>query len=170
MVVCLTGARFNMKADILRQGYDVDGDFDTTDTDGEWAMQQDPDTGEFIRKWQPNPSSPNAPVDTPSLETFSCIARGITNGGLRTQGASEYFGKLYEDTDYVQMTFGANVKVGRRDRITNIRDASGNIVWVEEEADGRPPTVFNVNGVIPVLDPFGKHIESFALLERAESQ
>jgi len=42
MVVCLTSARFNMKADILRQGYEDNSVFDPTDEAGEWVNQQDP--------------------------------------------------------------------------------------------------------------------------------
>ena len=174
MVVCLTSARFNMRADILRQGYEDNGEFKPTDQVGEWVMQEDPDSYEIIRKWQPvtvdddnNSGTPNV---TNTLESFNCIARGIVDGGIRVAGTTERFGQLYENVDYVKMTFPASTKISKRDRITNIRGRDGRILWKEEEQPNEPPTVFSVTGVTPIFDPFGRHIESFALLERAERQ
>jgi hypothetical protein len=162
-----------MKADILRQGYVAGPDFDVTDTVGEWVNQQHPDSGEIIRKWQPNtldnPATPDI-NEAAILESFRCIARGIVSPGIRGAGTTEHFGTLYQDIDYVKMTFPASVNISKRDRITNIRDLRGNLIWKEEEQPDEPPTIFNVMGVIPIIDPFGKNIESYALLERAERQ
>ena len=76
---------------------------------------------------------------------------------------------VLESVDYVKMTFPRFIKISKRDRITNIRNRKGQVVWAEEEHDGSP-TVFNVMGVTPVLDPFGNWIENFALLARSEDQ
>jgi hypothetical protein len=165
MITCLTGARFNMKADILRQG-----DISTApETDGEWIDVRDPDSGEIVRKWQPididNPDTPE--VET--LESFACEARGIIDGGIRVSGTTERFGEIYDNVDYVKITFPAGTPLSRRDRVTNIRDANGNVIWKEEENGGKP-TIFNVSGITPIIAPFVGHIESFALLERAEAQ
>ena len=169
MVVCLTSARFNMKADILRQ--DTIQPVDPSDPGGEWVYKQDPENGEIIRKWQSKDTvdDPSTPEDE-SLETFRCQARGIIDGGIRVAGTTERFGSIYDNIDFVQITFSSRVKISKRDRITNIRDPRGNIIWREDEQPGSPPTVFNVMGVTPIVDPFGAHIESFALLERAEIQ
>lgn len=173
MVLCLTSIRFNMKADILRQGYQAGPDFDNTDTVGEWVHQQDPDSGEVLRKWQLNtlddPSTPNV-NEAAILESFNCIARGIVGSGVRGLGTIEHFGTMYQNLDYVKMTFPASVSISKRDRITNIRDRRGSVIWKEEEQPDQPPTVFNVMGVIPIPDPFGNLIESYCLLERAEHQ
>lgn len=169
MVVCLTSARFSMKADVLRQGR-AETEFDPTDVSGEWVLQQNPRSGEINRVWQSNPESPDAPVGTPVLESFDCTARGIIDGGIRVAGTTERFGEMYQNIDYVKITFPASVKLSKRDRVTNIRDSSGKIIWKEEETPEAPPTVFNVMGVTPILDPFNRHIESFALLERADVQ
>lgn len=170
-MLCLLGSRFNMSADILRQGYYVDDDFHDIEEDGEWVNQQDLDSGEIIRIWTPKDKSddPDTPVNE-GLERISCEARGIVDGGIRVAGTTERFSRDYNNIDFVKMTFPASEKISKRDRITNIRDSSGNIIWKEEEIPSAPPTVFNVNGVTPILDPFGNHIESFALLERAEKQ
>lgn len=172
MVICLTSARFNMKADVLRQGAEVSDDPATDEIEeGRWVSAQDPDSGEIIRVWQKNPEKdPTPDPDAKALESFKCIARGIVDGGIRVAGTTERFGEMYSNIDYIKITFPAHVKISKRDRITNVRDAAGNIIWREEEVKGSPPTVFNVNGVTPILDPFGRHIESFALCERAERQ
>lgn len=166
MVVCLTSARFNMKADVLRAA-----PVSVEDNLGGWTTTQDPDSGEIIRSWQSGSTDQGTPNDTSDdLETFPCIARGIIDGGIRVSGTTERWSSLYDAVDYVKITFPANVKLSRRDRITNIRDQHGNIIWFEEERLDGAPTVFSVTGVIPVIDPFGRHIESNALLSRAEAQ
>lgn len=174
MIVCLTAARFNMKADILRQGRYTDnaGTFNPTDAVGEWVMQQDPDSGEIIRTWQSNnvTDNPNTPNNetVQALESFSCIARGIIDGGIRVAGTTENFGAMYDNVDYVMMTVGPTPRITKRDRITNIRNKSNIILWRDEETPGAAPTVFNVKGVTPIPDPWGNLIEQRIMLERAE--
>lgn len=172
MVICLTGARFTMSADVLRQGTEISDDPDTEEVEsGHWENMQDHDSGEIVRVWQKNPQKdPDASTGQPELYSFKCIARGIVDGGIRVSGTTERFGEMYQNVDYIKVTFPANVKLSKRDRITNVRDAAGNIIWREEEIKGSPPTVFNVMGVTPILDPFNRLIESFALCERAERQ
>jgi hypothetical protein len=71
------------------------------------------------------------------------------------------------------MFFPAGYRITKRDRVTNIRNARGQIIWKEEEMENEgvyKSTTFDVLGVTPVLDPFGNHIENYALLERAEVQ
>lgn len=166
MVVCLTGARFNMKADVLRAT-----PTSVEDSPGNWVTTQDPDSGELIRSWQVNPVSGQVDdASTDTLESFSCIVRGIVSGGIRVAGTTERFGEYYNDVDFVTMQFPASVKLSRRDRITNIRDSKGNIIWWEEERLDGAPTIFSVNGVTPVVDPFGNHIENTAILSRSETQ
>ena len=170
MIVCLTSARFNMKADILKQNAVLEQDPDT----GEWTTTQDPDSGEIIRVWS-NADDPSTMDDEhvqedTGMRTFRCEARAIIDGGIRVAGTTERFDALYEGVDYVRITFPANTNISRRDQIANIRDRHGNIIWTEEERLDNAPTVFSVTGVAPVIDPFGKHIESMALLERVETQ
>lgn len=170
MVVCLTSARFNMKADILRAGT-VSSPVNPDDPDGEWIVRQDPDSGEIYREWQAHSDADDpATPEYEGLQSFKCIARGIISSGIGANGTSEKFGDLYEGVDYVRITFPADVRISRRDRITNIRDLRGTVLWVEEERLDNAPTVFSVVGVTPIVDPFGRHVESMALLERAETQ
>lgn len=167
---CLTAIRFNMKADILRQ-VSQDGAESFISEQGEWVTAQHPESGEILRKWQATEKvgvSPNF-VDT-ELETFKCIARGFVDGGIRVAGTTERWGEMFESVDFVIMSFSSNVSISKRDRITNIRDAQGNVIWKEDEIPGSPPTIFDVSGVTPIPNPMGRLVEYQARLERSQIQ
>lgn len=186
---CILSSVYTMEADVLTQfshGKD-DNDPETggsaSNVDGQsghWEYIQDEDSGALIRKWFPYtpPEDPSPDYEGPTRQyTFECIARGVIDGGIRVAGTTERFNRkgYIETVDYVSMKFPRDVLLTRRDRITNIRDkASQRMLWVEEEmagTDGKPrPTVFEVNGVTPVIDPFGQHVENSVLLQRAEIQ
>ena len=170
MVVCLTSARFNMKADILRASGLTNTNPDDP-SEGEWVIDHDPDSNEIIREWIPAGDDPDTlEVEDNQLESFRCIARGIVDGGIRVAGTTERFSEVYEGVDYVKISFPPNVQLTRRDRVTNIRTQHGVVLWKEEERADGAATVFNVVGVTPIIDPFGKHVENTALLERSEAQ
>lgn len=167
---CLTSARFNMTATVLTQGT-LQGD---TNEDGEivlghWENKQDPITGEIIRIWVEEDADPV----TPGVQEkrVKCIVRGILDGGIRVAGTTDRYSPqgILDSVDFVKMQFPASVIITKRDRITNITNRDGVIVWREEEFDNAP-TVFDVLGVTPVVDPFGVHVENTALLQRAETQ
>jgi len=166
---CITGARFNMTATVLTQGGLVP---DSTSPDGtivgHWESKQDPETGEIIRVWVMEDADP----DTPEIDAkkIKCIVRGILSGGIRATGTTErYNDAILESLDYVKMQFPASVTITKRDRVTNIANKAGVIIWREEEFNNAP-TVFDVLGVTPVTDPFGNLIEWSALLQRSEAQ
>lgn len=180
---CLTGARFTMSAMLLHQNdpYSPDIPEGGIDIDlyGEWKNSQDPLTGEIVRLWTPY----DEPVDIPetpedesaiSIGTVPCVARGIADGGIRVAGSTERFGDTYENIDWVKMWLPPHVRVSKRDRVTNIRDAQGHVRWVDEElidprtTDMPRATVFNVNGVIPLFNAFNIMTEQFILLEKAD--
>lgn len=174
---CLTGARFTMSATLLHQNDPyAPGGIDVEDY-GTWVESQDPLTGEIVRVWKPYEDTPDTP-DVDESVTFgniNCIARGIVDGGIRVAGTTERFGDTYENIDYVKMWVPPHVRISKRDRVTNIRDATGHIRWVDEEfIDPREvsnpelyATVFNVNGVTPLFNAFNQATEQFVLLERA---
>lgn len=180
-VRCLTSARFNMTADVLRAGIDAPPvEEEDNGQYGEWVEQQDPLTHEIIMVWVPaGQVTPGDNPDTPGTETqyrqqlsVPCLARGIVEGGIRVAGTTERFGNEYENIDYTRLWFPASVIITKRDRITNIRDSRGKVIWVDEETNPTGTswrsTVFNVEGVTPIPDPFGRHVENQALLARAE--
>lgn len=172
MAGCISGARFNMKADVLRQFRASDDDPATVGVDeSQFEYVQDPDSGEIIRKWTPTPDNPSTPdVDEAKQDTIRCIARGIIDGGIRVAGTTEDWGKVYDNVDYVRISFPINANITKRDRVTNIRGSDGTILWRDEEVKDSPPTIFNVMGVTPIPDPFGRPMEAQALLQRAENR
>ncbi len=165
MGICLTSARYGMKADVLRQWNAV-----TAPTvNGEWTSKQDPITGEITRIWTPVDTD----TTTAGTQTFSieCDARALTS----MRAAMEAFGQVFENLDAVIVKYSSSVIISRRDRLTNIRTAkTGDVVWIEEElgpVSGEfKATVFNVSSIVPIMDPFGRHVENMALLERADVQ
>lgn len=164
---CLLSTRYTMTAEVLRTSFDGSS-VDTTDV-GTWHMQQDPESGEFIPVWVPLVESDDLGAERVEIP---CQVRGIVDGGIRVAGTTERFGTEYENVDFVKMTFGPDFVLTKRDQITNIKDArTGRVIWVEEEIDAVngvfKPTVFNVNGVTPEPDPFGRVVSQFALLSRA---
>lgn len=182
---CILGSTYTMKADILSRYDAAVDDNDATTGDklasvdgqtGHYEVKQDPDSGAIERIWKPYiapvvPEGESIPEPTRKW-TFDCIARGVVDGGIRVAGTTERWSTrgTIDTVDYVSLKFPPNVLLTRRDRVTNIRDSrSGKLLWVEEEM-GAKPTVFEVNGVTPVIDPFGKHVQNFALLARAEIQ
>lgn len=177
---CLTGARFTMSATLLHQNdpYTPEGDIDI-DLYGEWKNSQDPLTGEIVRIWVPfekPKDNPHTPEDESAIDigTVPCVARGIVDGGIRVAGTTERFGDTYDNIDFVKMWLPPHVRISKRDRVTNIRDAQGHIRWVDEElvdpreTDTPRATVFNVNGVTPLFNAFNVMTEQFVLLEKAD--
>lgn len=167
---CLTAGRMTMSAALLHRVDQYSPIPDLTNY-GDWIDSQDPLTGQIIKVWQPFPDLPSTPDVDESIAyaRVPCVARGIVDGGIRVAGTTERFSDTYENIDFVKMWVPAGVKVSKRDRVTNLRDPRGNIVWRDEEYsdpnDIARASVFNVNGVTPLFDAFNRHVESFVLLE-----
>lgn len=173
---CALGAKFSMTAVRLKPGVEAVVDPDTQEPTGHYEYIENPITGEIERKWVPDvPDDPTTPDINERVDfVFPVEARAVITGGLNTQGTAERWTSKgeYENVDFVTIKFPKEIVITKRDRITNITDANGKIIWVEEEASVTNPgvivpTVFEVNGVSPVVDPFGQHVENYALLSRA---
>lgn len=182
-IQCLTAGRMTMSATVLHQndvsGYPspVQGDLNLGDY-GDWVDSQDPLTGEIVRKWEPTPvtydpynPAPATPVSV--YHKIPCIARGIVDGGIRVAGTTERFGDSYENIDYVKLWVPASVRISKRDRVTNISDPRGHVMWLDEEfvdphtAEVPRATVFDVNGVTPLFNAYNRMTEQFVLLQRS---
>lgn len=167
-MLCITSARFNMTVKRLVQGEDTRDDTESI-TSGHYTFQQDPDTGAIVRRWVEDPDTTDA-VTVEELR-IPCIIRGVIDGGIRVAGTTERYtpGGLYENIDYAKMQFPAGYVLTKRDKVTDVRNSVGDLIWKEEEFDDKA-TVFDVLGVTPIVDPFGAHIENQALLQRSEVQ
>lgn len=159
-----------MTAEVLRAGTSAPGDTVNLEEEGNWEYKQDPISGEIISVWVP---LVNSGTDT-TVVKVPCMVRSIVDGGIRVAGTTERFGKEYENVDFATMDFGPKFVLTKRDRVTNVRDGrTGTIIWREEELDKVDAeyraTVFNVNGVQPVIDHNGKLVAQHALLSRARA-
>ena len=166
---CLFSGRHTMSARLLSP--QADNNLNTTQsTGGKYVYEQDPISGEVISVWKDVDSDSTTAGVQSSI--IPCTVRGIISEGVSSAGASEVVNPRgeYSNIEYVKMTFPKDYVVTQRDRITDVKDASGRLLWNESEYDDSKATVFNVNGVIPVLDPFNQLVEWVAFLERSEDQ
>lgn len=155
-----------MTATVLRQGNYGEG---AVRAAGYWTNRQNQNTLEIERVWVNTDS--DSVTSGIQEETFRLVARGVVEGGIRVAGTTERYTPtgVLDSADYVVIQFGPNVELSKRDRVYNIKGSNGLLIWKEEEYDGAA-TVFEVLGVTPIVDPFGRHIENHALLQRAEVQ
>ena len=57
-----------------------------------------------------------------------------------------------------------------REKITNIRDYEGTVIWEELNFPSNTPTVFEVVGITPMMDPLGGVLAYNATVKRSENQ
>jgi hypothetical protein len=170
MIRCIYGARFSMTADILQYVTTPPVDPDVTTPPGGWTNNQDPITGEIITDWEPGTvDNPTTTTIDESVVTVPCMAQGVFSSGIRAAGSDESFGDLYYNTEYIKMWLPPDVRITKRDRVTNIRDSRGDLVFLDEEyKDGTRSTVYNVQGVTPRFDYTNKLMDQFVLLEKTQ--
>ena len=114
----------------------------------------DPDTNESLRQWN-------------KVREIRCQVYPYLEGGIRGAGSGEDFGDIYNNRDYARVK--AAGPLNKRQRLTNIRDAaSGIVLWIDDETTNLP-TVFNVDGAAPQINPVsGRPFEWIMTLSRAE--
>lgn len=151
---------------------------------GRFVRHQDPDTGDVDYVWeeieiQPESPDPVLPRQAPEYQ-IDCQGKAFTDTGYRSASNTEEFDKgIYRVYEYVELRYGPQHNLSRRDVVTSIRDKrTGKLLWAEEDAervlpDGTvvyPATIFEVIGANPIIDPFGMHIENSTVLKRAAVQ
>lgn len=160
-----------MKADVLSQYGNAD-----PSTGLPYNTYIHPESNELIRVWEKGTADdPDTPTvdETAIRKTVMCMARSVKSDGMRVNATTEDWGKIVSESDYVNVWYPASsaVVISKHDRITNVRDArTGQVFWMEEEFDTPSPTVFDVIGVEPKFDAFGRLVEWKLTLERAEVQ
>lgn len=110
-------------------------------------------SGEIQRDW------------TLSTTNVPCYARPLRATGTRLAGTGERWGEEYADMGTIKVHCA--IKLDRSSRITNIRDVNGVVIW--QEPNGTP-TIFNVTGSSPVVEPFNNFTEWDNILLRADPQ
>ena len=117
---------------------------------------QDTDTGALVKEWNYD-------------RTVACHAKGvISNSSATRSGDQQVFSNKYLNDQVIQVRTAKKLTI--REKVTNIRDTDGNVIWNEINYPSETPTVFEVMGTTPVTDPFGRVIAYNSSMKRSENQ
>lgn len=117
---------------------------------------QDPSTGAIKKQWHYS-------------KTMPCSAKGtVSNSATNRIGDSQSFNNKYSNEQVLQVRTSAQITY--REKITNVRDAYGNVIWKELNYPTSTPTVFEVISSTPITDPFGNVLAYNSVVRRSENQ
>lgn len=118
------------------------------------VIAQDPKSKAMVNSWE---------VD----HSINCYATSIVTDAVSDDSDGKQFRAAYDEWQFIKIRTGE--RLTKRHRVTNIKDRSGNVIWIEDSRDG-VPTEFEVQGVTPRFEPFGSVIDYEVLLKRVEVQ
>lgn len=122
----------------------------------EYTITQDDVTKALSRKWM-------------YKYTANCLARGYISESAKTSNSSEKVGERYKDTDFI--TIETQERLTKSQRITNVRNQKDEVIWFElVQNNYDTPTIFDVVGITPVLDPFGSTLSYNVSAKKSEVQ
>ena len=121
----------------------------------EQSNTQDPDTGAITKEWS-------------YIRTVPCSAKGVISKSSTTNSDRQVVGTKYSDEQILEIR--TVEKITYREKITNVRDMSGNVIWKEIDYPSDTPTVFEVVSSTPVTDPFGSILAYNSVAKRSENQ
>ena len=131
---------------VLSMKMDVYRQFDT----------QNPDTGAIVKEWH-------------YYKTIDCHAKGVVSNSATTRSSDkQIFDNKYVNDQIIQVR--TVERVTAREKVTNIRDMAGNVIWIEINFPTETPTVFEVMGTTPITDPFGRVLAYNSAMKRSENQ
>ena len=117
---------------------------------------QDPATGSLKKEWQFN-------------RTIACSAKGtISNSTAVRSGDKQAFSNKYANEQMLQIR--TTTKLIYSEKITNVRNLDGTVIWEEINFPSNTPTVFEVMGVTPITEPMGGIIGYNTTVKRSENQ
>lgn len=117
---------------------------------------QDANTGAIVKEWN-------------YYKTLDCHAKGVISNSATTRSSDkQVFDNRYLNDQVIQVRTSERLTI--REKVTNVRDASGNFIWTELNFPSDTPTVFEVIGTTPLTDPFGRVMGYNSALKRSENQ
>ena len=117
---------------------------------------QDPNTGAIKKEWQFD-------------RTIPCSAKGIiSNSSSSRSGDKQIISNKYVNDQILQIR--TSEKITLREKITNIRDSEGTVIWEELNFPTNTPTVFELMGITPMTDPLGGVVGYNSTVKRSENQ
>jgi len=118
--------------------------------------EQDIDTGAIKKAWI-------------YQRTVDCHAKGVISNSATTRSSDkQVFDNRYKNDQQIQVR--TVDRLTAREKITNIRDQQDVPIWTEINFPTETPTVFEVVGVTPITDPFGRTIGYNSAMRRSENQ
>jgi hypothetical protein len=118
--------------------------------------EQDIDTGAIKKAWI-------------YQRTVDCHAKGVISNSATTRSSDkQVFDNRYKNDQQIQVR--TVDRLTAREKITNIRDQYDVPIWTEINFPTETPTVFEVVGVTPITDPFGRTIGYNSAMRRSENQ
>ena len=118
--------------------------------------QQDADTGAILKEWNFH-------------KTLNCSAKGIVSNSTSVRSNDrQQFSNKYDLEQMIQIRTVEKINV--RHKITNIRNSENEFIWTELNYPTETPTVFEVVGITPITDPFGKNMAYNVIAKRSENQ
>jgi hypothetical protein len=120
------------------------------------VVTQDTGSGALTRTW--SAVKTNVPI----------LAEPIESKSASEDSSGKKFSDIYDEWDVIKVH--TKMKLTKRHRITNIRDAAGNVVWTEAELTGTPAMTFDVVGELVVFGPFGEISEYQYMVKRVDVQ
>lgn len=117
---------------------------------------QDDKTGAIKKEW----------IFTRSV---ACAAKGmISNSGSGRSGDKQTFNNRYLNDQMLEIR--TVDQINYREKVTNIRDMAGNVVWKELDYPTNTSTVFEIISSTPITDPFGNVLAYNSVAKRSENQ
>lgn len=142
---------------------------DVSTAAGTYTRVQDPDSLEVRMEFVPD--APDAPSGNVASFETPCYVRAYTALGYRSSANREIWVQQdYQAIEAVQFDYPKGVLLNRQTLVTNIRGHRNLHDWLWLNEDTGQPVVWEVQGVSPVHDPFGKYIRNTTVLRRAEVQ
>lgn len=101
-------------------------------------------------------------------EKIPCHIDIISTTGASISDNNKQFGFIYVEEEKIKMKTKA--LLSKRFRITNIKNRSGEYIFVEQDKIDAPPTVFEIESHHPRLDPLGNILYYESNLRRVQVQ
>jgi len=102
-------------------------------------------------------------------KTVPCFAKGmISNSSTTRSGDSQIISSKYKDKQTIEIR--TESRLTYRQKLTNIRDSSNNVIWFELDYPSDTPTTFEVVSSTPITDPFGTLMAYNSIATRSENQ
>ena len=101
--------------------------------------------------------------------TIPCHAKGVISNSATTRSSDrQSFDNRYSNEQLVQVR--TMERVFSNEKVTNISDSTGMVIWKELNYPTETPTVFEVVGVTPMTDALGRVVGYSTNLKRSENQ